>query len=73
MGRQTIVIVVGAVVLFVVGVFGAMAFTGSDSGSGGNGHRMPDGSTMTDPMSTTDPTHTMTDGETMPGMTHETP
>jgi hypothetical protein len=73
MSRQTIVIVLGAVVLFVVGVFGAMALTGTDSSPSKNVHTMPGGSTMTEPMATTEPTHTMTDGETMPGMTHETP
>lgn len=47
MSRQTLAVVVGAVVLFVVAVVGAMAFTGGNSDSGGGIHTMPDGSTMT--------------------------
>lgn len=45
MSRQTLAVVVGAIVLFVVAVVGAIAFTGGNSNSGGV-HTMPDGSTM---------------------------
>jgi hypothetical protein len=44
MNKQTIVVVVGAIVLFVVAIIGAMAFTG-----GGEAHpvmTMPNGETM---------------------------
>ena len=51
-----------ATVLFGIALLGALAFTGN-SNSGGNGHTMPDGQTMTPPM------HTMTNGDTMTGMT----
>ena len=46
MSRQTLAVIVGAIVLFVVAVVGAMAFTGGDSSSGDNVHTMQDGSTM---------------------------
>lgn len=46
MNRQTLVIVAVAIVLFAVAVFGALALTGDDTGSG-NTHTMPGGSTMT--------------------------
>lgn len=48
MNKQTLAIVLGAVVLFAIGVFGALAFTGGDSGDGM--HTMPGGTTMTGPM-----------------------
>lgn len=48
MSRQTLAVIVGAIVLFVAAVAGAMAFTAGDSGSGGNTHTMQDGSTMSD-------------------------
>jgi hypothetical protein len=48
MSRQTLAVIVGAIVLFVVAVVGAMAFTGGDSGSGDNVHTMQDGATMSD-------------------------
>jgi hypothetical protein len=51
MSKQTIAVIVGALVLFVVAVVGAMAFTGN-SDSGGNIHTMPGGATMTDEMTT---------------------
>ena len=70
MSRQTLAVVVGAIVLFAIGVFGALAFTGGDSG--GNAHTMPDGSMMSGPMSdemgTTQGMHTMEDGSMMDDM-----
>lgn len=48
MSRQTLAVIVGAVVLFIATVAGAMAFTGGDSDSGGGVHTMPGGSTMSD-------------------------
>ncbi len=65
MSKQTLAVIVGAVVLFVVAVVGAMVFTGG-SDSGGNIHTMPDGSMMTGQIAT-DKTHTMEDGSTMSG------
>ncbi len=66
MSKQTLAVVVGALVLFVVAVVGALALTG---GNGSNVHQMPDGSTMTGQMNgQTSTTHTMQDGQTMPGM-----
>lgn len=62
MNKQVLIVVVAAVVLFGVALIGALAFTGNSS-SGGNAHTMPDGQTMTTPM------HTMTNGDTMTGMT----
>ena len=56
MNKQTIVIVVAAIALFVAALLGTTAFTGSDSNPGGNVHQLPDGSRMTDPMTTTKPT-----------------
>lgn len=47
MSRQTLAVIVGAIVLFVVAVVGAMAFTGSDL-SPDNVHTMPGGTTMSD-------------------------
>jgi hypothetical protein len=50
MSKQTLAVAVGAVVLFVIAIVGAMAFT---SGSGGsNVHTMPNGETMTGTMPT---------------------
>ena len=66
MTKQTLAVIVGAIVLFAVAVIGAMAFTGSDS-SGGKVHTMPQGQTMTGPM------HTMEDDQTMTGMSHTSP
>ena len=63
MGKQTAIVIVAAVALFVVAVFASLAFTGGDS-SGGNVHTMPGDQTMTGPM------HTMSGGEQMLGMTH---
>jgi hypothetical protein len=86
MNKQTIAVVVGAAVLFVVAVVGAMAFTSNDS-SGGTIHTMRNsqmmtgmmddgmmgnssGHTMSGGQSMTGPMHTMSGGEQMPGMTH---
>ncbi len=64
MSKQALVLIVGAIVLFGVGVFGALAFTGGDSGT--PMMTMPDGSTMpADQMMTTEGTHTMDDGSMM--------
>ena len=56
MSKQTLAIIAGAIVLFGIAVFGAMAFTDGDSSPGGTTHIMDDGSVMTDPMETTDVT-----------------
>ena len=48
MNKQTLAVIVVAIVLFAVAVVGAMAFTGGDSSSGDNVHTMQDGSTMDD-------------------------
>jgi hypothetical protein len=74
MNKQTIAVVVGAAVLFVVAVVGAMAFT-SNGSSGGNVHTMPmmgnsSGHTMSGGQTMTGPMHNMSGGEQMPGMTH---
>lgn len=68
MNRQTVAIVVGAIVLFAVAVISATAFnSGGDSGT--PVMTMPDGSTMpADQMTTTTTTMTMKDGSTMGGM-----
>ncbi len=64
MSKQTLAVIVGAIVLFGLGVFGALAFTGGDSGT--PMMTMPDGSTMpADQMMTTEGTHTMDDGSMM--------
>ena len=63
MNKQTLAIAVGAIVLFVVAVVGAMAFTGGDSGT--PMMTMPDGSTMPADQMTTGGTMTMEDGSTM--------
>lgn len=47
MSRQVLAVIVAALVLFVVAVVGAMAFTGGES-SGDNVHTMQNGSTMPD-------------------------
>lgn len=68
MSRQTLAVIIGAIALFGVGVFGALSFTGEDSGT--PTMTMPDGSTMpadqmpADQM-TTEGAHTMDDGSTM--------
>lgn len=62
MNKQTLVVLVGAIVLLGLGVFGALAFTGKDSTPI---MTMPDGSTMpSDQMSTAD-MMTMEGGSTM--------
>ena len=48
MSRQTLAVIIGAIVLFIAAVAGAMVFTGGDSNSGDNVHTMQDGSTMSD-------------------------
>ena len=68
MNKQTLTVVIGAIVLLGLGVFGAMAFTGS-SDNGSPVMTMPDGSTMpSDQMTSTGGEQTMEDGETMTGM-----
>ena len=63
MGKQTIVVLVAAVAIFTVGIFGALAFTGGEPDT--PMMTMTDGSTMpADQMGT----HTMEDGGTMTGM-----
>lgn len=64
MPKQTLAVIVAAIVLFGVGIIGALAFTGGDDGS--NSHQMPNGQTMTGQMN--DQTTTMDDGQTMTGM-----
>ena len=63
MNKQTLVVIVGAVILLGVGVFGALAFTGGDTGT--PVMTMPDGSTMPSEQMTDDGAHTMEDGSTM--------
>lgn len=63
MNKQTLAVVVGAAVLLVAGIVGAMAFT---SDSGGPVMTMPDGSTMPADQMTTEDMMTMDDGSTMP-------
>lgn len=63
MNKQTLVVIAGAIVLLGLGVFGALAFTGGDSGT--PVMTMPDGSTMPADQMTTDDTMTMDDGSTM--------
>ena len=63
MNKQTLAVIVGAIVLFAVAVIGAMAFTGGDSGT--PVMTMPDGSTMPADQMTTGDTMTMEDGSTM--------
>lgn len=68
MNKQTLVVVIGAIVLLGLGIFGAMAFTGGGD-SGSPVMTMPDGTTMpSDQMTSTGGTQTMEDGETMTGM-----
>ena len=67
MNKQTLVVVIGAIVLLGLGIVGAMAFTGS-SGSDSPVMTMPTGSTMpSDQTTTTGGTHKMQDGGTMTG------
>lgn len=63
MNKQTLAVIVGAIVLFAAAVIGAMAFTGGDSGT--PVMTMPDGSTMPTDQMTTGGTMTMEDGSTM--------
>lgn len=74
MNRQTLAVIVGAIVLLGLGVFGAIAFTAGD-GSGTPMMTMPDGSIMPADQMTTDGMMTMEDGSTMSTgeMEEETP
>ena len=63
MNKQTLIVVVGAVILLGVGVFGALAFTGGNSGK--PMMTMPNGSTMPSDEMPGDGTHTMDDGSMM--------
>ncbi|RDI73675.1 hypothetical protein Gocc_2588 [Gaiella occulta] len=66
MSKQTLVVIVGAIVLFAVGIIGALSFTGASTSGG---HQMPNGQTMTGEMTgQTGGTGTMQAGQTMPGM-----
>ena len=68
MNKQTLAVIVGAIVLLGLGIVGAMAFTGS-GGSESPIMTMPDGGTMpSDQMSSTGGTQTMEDGQTTTGM-----
>jgi hypothetical protein len=65
LNKQTLAVIAGAIVLLVVAIVGAIAFTGgSESDPSGPGMTMPDGSTMPSGQMTTG--MTMTNGETMP-------
>jgi len=65
--KQTIVVIVGAIILFGVGIVGALAFTGRNDNS--NVHQMPNGQMMTGEMTgQTGGMHTMQDGQVMTGM-----
>ena len=66
MNKQTVAVIGAAVVLFVVAVLGAMAFTGSDSGTG-NVHQMPNGQMMTGMVADSMMGHTMPGGQGMTG------
>jgi hypothetical protein len=61
--KQTLVVLVGAIVLLGLGVFGALAFTGG--GSDTPMMTMDDGSTMPSDQMKTEDTMTMDDGSTM--------
>ena len=71
MNKQTLAVIVGAIVLFAVAVIGAMALTGGDSGT--PMMTMPDGSTMPTDQMTTGGTMTMEDGSTMDDNMSTTP
>ena len=67
MNKQTLVVVIGAIVLLGLGIVGAMAFTGGSDDS--PVMTMPDGGTMpSDQMGSTGATDTMQDGDTRTGM-----
>ena len=85
MNKQTIAVILGAIVIFAVALTSALAFTGSGSDAG-NVHMMPRGQMMTgatddsmmnhmmsDGQTMTVPMHTMSGGKQMPGMTHTSP
>ena len=63
MNKQTLVVVVGAIILLGVGVFGALAFTSGDNGT--PMMTMQDGSTMPGDQMSGDGIHTMEDGSMM--------
>lgn len=66
MSKQTLVVILGAIILFTVAVVGAVAFGGGGD-SGDPMMTMPDGSTMPAGQMTTGGTQTMDDGSTMSG------
>ena len=68
MSKQTIAVILGAIVLFAAAIGGTLAFTGG-SNSNSNMHTMQNGQTMTSDMTgtTTESTHPMSNGETMTG------
>lgn len=68
MSKQTIAVIVGAMVLFAAATGGTLAFTGGGN-SNSNTHTMQNGQTMTGDMTdtTSGGMHTMTNGETMTG------
>ena len=67
MNRPTLVVIVAAVALFAVGLFGAITLTGG--GSDSPVMTMPDGQRMpSDQMDSTEPMHTMESGNTMTGI-----
>lgn len=61
MSKQTLAVVIGAVVVFAVALVAALSFTGG--GDDGAVHRMPDGRTMTGGEMDSPPSD-----RTMPGM-----
>lgn len=63
MSKQTLAVMIGAIVLFAVAVVGAFAFT--SGGSDTPMMTMPDGSTMPAGEMTTEGMMTMDDGSTM--------
>lgn len=66
MSKQSLVVIVAAIALLGLGVFGAVAFTG---GSAAPMMTMPDGTTMpSSDMNSTGPMSTMQDGGMMDGM-----
>ena len=68
MSKQTIAVILGAIVLFAAAIGGTLAFTGG-SKSNSNPHTMQNGQTMTGEMTgtTTESTHPMSNGKTMTG------
>lgn len=67
MPKQTLAVIAAAIVLFGIGIIGALAFTSGNESS--NGHQMPNGQMMIGQMTgQTGGMHTMRDGQTMSGM-----